>query len=154
MRVGDVMNRQAARVRADDPLRVAAELLALTEVSDLAVVDEAGTFVGVLSEGDLLRALMPDYTLLDDAAVSVQDAVAFFEGAGISRAEDPVGPLVIAESMTVHPDDDLLRPAAVMVTHQIRRLPVLDGGKFVGSLSRADVCWALLIDAPRLRAAT
>lgn len=153
MRVADVMNRQAARLRADDPLRLAAELLALTQVSDLAVVDEAGRFIGVLSEGDLLRALMPDYTLLEDAPVSVADASEFFASAGIDRADDPIGPLVITESVTVHPDDDLLHPAAVMVTRQIRRLPVIQDGQFVGTLSRADVCWALLIDAPQARIA-
>ncbi|MGI9017324.1 MAG: CBS domain-containing protein [Euzebya sp.] len=148
MRVADVMNRQAARLRVDDPLRLAAELLALSQASDLAVVDEDGQFVGVLSEGDLLRALMPDYTLLEDMPVSVADASAFFATTGISRAEDPIGPLVITESISVHPDDDLLKPAAVMVTKQIRQLPVLENGRFVGTLSRADVCWALLIDVP------
>lgn len=154
MRVADVMNRQAAQIRVDDPLRLAAELLALSQSSDLAVVDEDGRFVGVLSEGDLLRALMPDYTLLEDVPVSVADASAFFETSGVSRADDPIGPLVITESITVHPDDDLLKPAAVMVTRQIRRLPVLQDGRFVGTLSRADVCWALLIDAPQRRPVT
>lgn len=153
MRVRDVMNRQAARVRVDDTLRAAAELLALTQVSDLAVVDEHGRFVGVLSEGDLLRALMPDYTGLEDSPVTLEDAIAFFSTVGLQRGDDPVAPLVIEESITITPDDDLLRPAAAMVTHQIRRLPVLEGDRFVGTLSRADVVWALLCEAPRAAAA-
>jgi CBS domain-containing protein len=153
VRVRDVMNRQAARVRVDDTLRMAAELLALTQVSDLAVVDDQGRFVGVLSEGDLLRALMPDYTGLEDSPVTLEDAVAFFSTVGLQRGDDPVAPLVIEESITITPDDDLLKPAAAMVTHQIRRLPVLEGERFVGTLSRADVVWALLCEAPRAAAA-
>lgn len=147
------MNRQAARVRVDDTLRTAAELLALTQVSDLAVVDAQGRFVGVLSEGDVLRALMPDYTGLEDSSVTLEDAIAFFTTAGLQRGDDPVAPLVIEESITITPDDDLLKPAAAMVTHQIRRLPVLSGDRFVGTLSRADVVWALLCEAPRVVAA-
>lgn len=146
------MNRQAARVRMDDTLRMAAELLALTQVSDLAVVDEEGRFLGVLSEGDVLRALMPDYTGLEDDSVTIQDAIDFFSTVGVQRSEDSLAPLVIAESITVAPDDDLLRPAAAMVTHQIRRLPVLEGDRFVGTLSRADIVWALLCEAPRATA--
>lgn len=147
------MNRQAARVRVDDTLRTAAELFALTQVSDLAVVDAQGRFVGVLSEGDVLRALMPDYTGLEDSPVTLEDAIAFFTTAGLQRGGDPVAPLVIEESITITPDDDLLKPAAAMVTHQIRRLPVLSGDRFVGTLSRADVVWALLCEAPRVVAA-
>jgi CBS domain-containing protein len=38
----------------------AAELVAMSGVSDLMVVDGEGRFVGVLSEGDILRAALPD----------------------------------------------------------------------------------------------
>lgn len=146
MRVRDVMDRKAARVSPDDPLRVAAELLALTGASDLAVVDDSGAFMGVLSEGDLLRALMPDFDDIDPGQATLEKAYAFFVNAGESRVDDPVINHVIHNPFTVGPDDQLLQPAALMVSKQIRRLPVVAGGRFLGTVSRADICWALLCD--------
>jgi len=32
----------------------------------------------------------------------------------------------------------------VMIEKTIRRLPVVDGDLFVGTVSRADVCWGLM----------
>lgn len=146
MRVRDVMDRRAARVRSTDPLRVGAELLVLTHSSDIAVVDEDNRFIGVLSEGDVLRELMPDFTGLEEARATIEDAYRIFAASGAKRTEDPVSRLTIRESITVRPDDELLEPAAVMVTKNIRRLPVVEDGRFVGTISRADICWALLSD--------
>jgi CBS domain-containing protein len=146
------MERRAARVRADAPLRVAAELLVLTNASDLCVVDADNRFLGVLSEGDVLRALMPDFTGLAEARATLEDAYRIFASSGVLRADEPVSRLLIRESITVSPDDELLQPAAVMVSKQIRRLPVVENGRFVGTISRADICWALLCHAPDTRA--
>ena len=52
--------------------------------------------------------------------------------------------LIIADPITVHPDDPLLKAAAVMTSRMIRRLPVVHEGRFIGTVSRADICWALL----------
>lgn len=148
MRVQDVMDRKAARVEPDDPLRTAAELLALTGASDLAVVARDGTFVGVLSEGDILRALMPDFDDVDPGEATVEKAYEFFTTAGASRVNDPVINHVIHTPFTVGPDDPLLKPASLMVSAQIRRLPVVADGKFLGTVSRADICWGLLCNMP------
>lgn len=142
------MDRRAARVRLTDPLRVGAELLVLTHSSDIVVIDDDDRFVGVLSEGDVLRALMPDFTGLQEAGATIEDAYRIFLGAGAKRADDPVSRLVIRESITVAPDDELLNPAAVMITKNIRRLPVVEDDRFVASISRADICWALLSNQP------
>jgi CBS domain-containing protein len=38
--------------------------------------------------------------------------------------------------------------ATVMITKGIRRLAVVDGERFVGSVSRADISWGLLVERP------
>lgn len=53
---------------------------------------------------------------------------------------------MIRDPIVLSPDDDLLRVADIMVTRQIRRLPVVDGQRAVGSISRADLCRVLLDD--------
>jgi len=127
-------------------MSLAAELLVLSHASDLMVVDEQGDYVGVLSEGDLLRAIMPDFEGLTESGASLEDAFRIFADAGKAYADQPIGRLVIRKSITVSPDDELLKAATAMVTKQIRRLPVVEEERLVGSISRADVCWAVLCE--------
>ena len=56
MVVREIMTADPTRIRADADLRRAAELVARSGASDLMVVDGDDRFVGVLSEGDILRA--------------------------------------------------------------------------------------------------
>ena len=108
------------------------------------VVDDDGRYVGVLAEGDLLHALMPDFEGLMDSGASLADAFRIFVDSGREYADQPIGRLVIRKSITVGPEDELLKAATVMVTKGIRRLAVVDGERLLGTVSRADVCWALL----------
>jgi CBS domain-containing protein len=144
MRIGDVMDRKAARITVTAPMSLAAELLVLSRASDLMVVDDEGRYVGVLAEGDLLHALMPDFEGLMDSGASLADAFRIFVDSGREYADQPIGRLVIRKSITVGPEDELLKAATVMVTKGIRRLAVVDGERLLGTVSRADVCWALL----------
>lgn len=149
MRIGDIMDRRAARISLDGSMAHAAELLVLSRASDLMVVDENGDYVGVLAEGDLLHALMPDFEGLLESGASLDDAVRAFLDSGRQFADQPISRLVIRTSITLSPDDELLQAATVMITKQIRRLAVVDGARLVGTVSRADVCWSLLTDAAR-----
>ena len=144
--IRDVMDRKSARVGLSDSMGLAAELLVLTQASDLMVIDEVGSFIGVLSEGDILRMLIPDLEGVVDSGISLRRAFELFVEGGRRYADQPIGRLVIRSSITVAPDDELLKAATVMVTKQIRRLPVVESGQFLGTVSRGDICWALLCD--------
>ena len=54
------MTPHSGRIQSNATLQRAAELVAMSRVTDLMVVDEQNNFVGVLSEGDILRAALPD----------------------------------------------------------------------------------------------
>src|ERR1044071_1807041 len=105
MRVGDVMTHYPVRIRLTSNLHHAAELVALSGVSDLMVVDEDNTFVGVLSEGDILRAALPDIDEILTAGGSLDDAFDLFLRKGANLSDRPILPLVIREPLTVDPDD-------------------------------------------------
>ncbi|MGH9126426.1 MAG: CBS domain-containing protein [Acidimicrobiales bacterium] len=140
------MDRKSARVGLTDTMALAAELLVLTQASDLAVIDTDGTFVGVLSEGDILRLLIPDVESLADSGISLRRAFEVFVEGGRRYADQPISRLVIRSSITLSPGDELLKAATVMASKQIRRLPVVEDGRFLGTVSRGDICWALLCD--------
>jgi len=54
MQVKDIMILNPVRIRNTATLDRAAELIAMSRVTDLMVVDDENNFVGVLSEGDIL----------------------------------------------------------------------------------------------------
>lgn len=143
-RVGGVMETDVARIRHDASVRGAAEIVAHSGVGDLMVVDDHGAFVGVLSEGDILRNALPDF---DDILVeggTLHDAYQLFIRKSAEFAEKPVMPLVIRHPLVLHPDDHVARAATVLIDRQIRRLPVVDGGRLLGTVSRANICQAVV----------
>jgi CBS domain-containing protein len=144
MLIREIMTIYPVRVEITSTMRRAAEIISLAEASDLMVIDDERNFVGVLSEGDILRAVLPNFDEILAAGGSLADAFAFFARKGQELAGRPIAPLVIRNAIVVRPEDEAAMAASVMVEKQIRRLPVVDGGKLVGTVSRADICRALI----------
>lgn len=132
MQVGDVMMHQPVRIPFTSDLHAAAELVACSGVSDLMVVDEHDTFIGVLSEGDILRAAMPDLDEILAQGGSLVDAFALFVQKGQALAHRPTLPLVIREPIVLSPSDHVTAAAIILIDKMIRRLPVVSDGKLVG----------------------
>lgn len=123
VRVAEVMTRKITRIRHDANLFQGAEIVATTGVTDLMVVDDSSEFVGVLSVGDILRAAVP----------------------GVDLADVRIAGLVIREPIVARADDPVDRVVAVLLRMVIGRLPVLDGGgRLIGTVSRADICRAMV----------
>ena len=144
MLVKGIMNNQAARIRHDSNLRHAAEIVALSGVGDLMVVDQEGDFVGVLSEGDILRAALPNSDEIISEGGTLLDAYHLFLRKGQELSERPIMPLVIRNPLVLHPDDHVAKAATVLINLQIRRLPVVENGRLLGTVSRANICQAVV----------
>lgn len=144
MRVRGIMSNQVARIHCDSNLHHAAEIVALSGVGDLMVVDSDGGFVGVLSEGDILRAALPDFDEILAEGGSLADAYQLFLRKGQALSDKPIMPLVIRQPLTLHPDDHVAKAATVLISRQIRRLPVVENGRLLGTVSRANICQAVV----------
>jgi len=55
--VGEVMSSDAVTVKPDQPLRKAAKLMQEKSIRRLAVTDDAGKVIGILTPGDIVRAM-------------------------------------------------------------------------------------------------
>jgi CBS domain-containing protein len=143
--VEDFMVVRTARIRHNSNIQHAAEIVALSGVSDLMVVDDEDNFRGVLSEGDILRTALPDIDEILEEGGSLDDAFEIFLRKGRELSDLPIAPLIIEDPIMVKPDDHVAKAATVLLDKQIRLLPVVDGeGKLVGTVSRADVCRAVV----------
>jgi CBS domain-containing protein len=144
LRVKGIMETRVARIRADSNLHHAAEIVAMSGVSDLMVVSPDGDFVGVLSEGDILRAALPNFDEILEQGGALRDAYQVFLRKGRELSLKPIAPLVIREPICLHPDDHVAKAAAVLIGKQIGRLPVLKDGRLIGTVSRANICEAVV----------
>ena len=138
------MTVRTARIRHNSNIQHAAEIVALSGISDLMVVDDHDNFCGVLSEGDILRTALPDIDEILDEGGTLDDAFEIFMRKGKELSGLPIAPLVIEEPIIVEPEDHVAKAATVLLNRQIRLLPVIREGKLVGTISRADVCRAVV----------
>ena len=119
-------------------------MLSISEVGHLMVLDHEGQFVGSVSEEDLVRATLPAFDEVTAAGGSLNDAFRLLLDRGRAIADRVMDPLVVRDTVTVASTDELARAAVVMLDRGIRRLPVVDGGQLVGTLSRADLVRAVI----------
>jgi CBS-domain-containing membrane protein len=143
MKAVDVMVRDVVTVTPDTDVAEAVRLLGEHDVSALPVVDEDGTVVGIISEGDLLRreeigtekhrpwwieAVTPGATLAHEFAKSHGQ-----------RVEEVMSTQVISASE----DTPLDEIATLLEKHRIKRVPIIREGKLVGVVSRSNLIQAL-----------
>ena len=147
MLVQDVMTRYPACIHLGTDIRRAAELVSVSQISELMVLDHDDDFVGALSEGDLIRAVLPTYDEALRAGGSLNDAFGELSRKARDLADRPIDPLVVRNAITLRPTDDVARAAVVMTERQIRRLPVVDGRTLEGTVARSDICRAVIYHA-------
>ena len=121
----------------------AAAILRSQSVSTIAVVDEGGTVVGLFGESDLLRGLFPGYLAeLHHTAFTEDD-----RGLLDRRADEVRGEAVakhMHKPVTIEADASATHVAERFLHCDFAALPVVQQGKFVGMLGRADFCRAVL----------
>src|SRR4051794_2682184 len=141
----DIMTRDVAVVHPETPLLAAVKLMASRRISGMPVVDDTGTVIGMMSEGDLVR-WHEGYTekqsrWLDMLAEGFQLAQSFLEGV---RAERHKVKGVMSPGCISIPETMLVRDVATLMhTKGIKRVPVLRDGKLVGIVARSDLIRAL-----------
>jgi len=144
MRVRGIMTVRSVRIRIDDSLHWAAEIIALSGVGDLMVIDSDNNFVGVLSVGYVLRAAMPDVEEIMGEGGTLEQAFRLFLRKGSELMYKPIKLLVITMPLVVDPDDHVAKVAALMLEKNIHRLPVIKDGRLLGTVGRTDICLAVV----------
>jgi CBS domain-containing protein len=158
----DLMTRDVAVAHPEMSLLDAVKLLAHRHISGMPVVDDAGTIVGMLSEGDLVR-WHEGYTerqarWLDMLAEGHDLAPEFVHG--IREQRRKVKTVMSSGAKTVTEDMPARDIARLMYANNIKRVPVVRDGKLVGIVARSDLVRALaqrlgeMADAPSAKRQT
>lgn len=135
MKVCDLMTSDVVTLTPTTSLREAASLLVERGISGVPVVDASGAVVGVLSEADIVvkaggevaRNRLLGWLLESD--FGLEDKI---------RAES-VSDAMTTPAVTITPKRPVHEAARLMVSEGINRLPVVENGKLVGIVTRADI---------------
>jgi CBS domain-containing protein len=144
MQVRDIMNINAIRILSTSTMAEAAELAAMSNASGLFVVDDEDNFIGVLSEGDMMKATLPEMSQVMAVGRNLRESYDIFSEKGARLGTESIDNHLISDPITLNPGDPLLKAATTMAVKKMRRLPVVKNGKLVGTVSRGDICKAVL----------
>lgn len=136
MKIKDVMTREVVTVDPSTPLKEAARMLGAKGISGLVVVD-GDAVVGVLSEADIL-------VKEGGERVTHTGILGWLFETGASELEaklaaHTVGEAMTSPALTIGPDRPVHEAAARMIEDGVNRLPVVEDGKLLGIVSRADL---------------
>jgi CBS domain-containing protein len=118
-------------------LREAAGVLAGRGISGMPVVDADGIVVGVLSEADILAKEGPAPE--DDRGALSRLLHHTPDNGDPKRDARLVGEAMSAPAVTVTSYASIAYAASLMLEHDVNRLPVVERGRLVGIVSRADL---------------
>jgi CBS domain-containing protein len=143
----DIMTKDPVTVTVDMPVTDAAHLMVERSVGALPVLDADGRLVGLVTEGDLImrdaKMHFPTYLHLLGGFVFYPGSTERFEHDLRKAVGATVGDVMNAEPITVSPEATISDVATLLVDDDISRLPVMDGDRLVGIISKSDVVRAI-----------
>ena len=118
MQVRDLMNPSVVSITPEESAALAARLLSRHDLGALPVCGEDGSLRGIVTDRDIVLR-----------CVAAEE----------DPAQTPVRDIMTRSCVSVAPGDDCREATRLMARHQVRRLPVVEGGKLVGVISLSDL---------------
>jgi CBS domain-containing protein len=118
MRIAEIMTQDVYCCSSGDSLAGAARIMWEHDCGSVPIIDEQGTPIAMLTDRDIAMAIYLNGRL--PSQISVYSAMS-------------------KQLFCCSPDDSIETAEAIMRDRQVRRLPVVDGGKLVGFLSMNDL---------------
>lgn len=148
MKVREIMTPDPLVVQVDTPVREAAGILRRNRIGGLPVMDQ-GRVVGVVTESDIIslltiREASDDLWLPSPLEIIEVPIREYINWSKTKRALASIGDRTVRAVMsmppiTVEADEDIEAAAALMLQEGIARLPVMEGDRLVGIVTRADI---------------
>jgi CBS domain-containing protein len=143
MRAHQIMTRSVITVTPETSVVEAANIMLQRHISGLPVVDSAGALVGIISEGDFIRRSEIN------TGRKRSGFMQFILGAGREATDfvhehgSKVGEIMTPEPLTVNEATDLEQIVELMEKNDVKRLPVMNGNKLVGIVTRSNLLQAV-----------
>ncbi|WP_031515958.1 CBS domain-containing protein [Desulfofalx alkaliphila] len=141
MNVKDIMSTNVVTVNEDTTIENLAKLLIENQISGVPVVNEGHRLVGIVTEGDLLHKEIPprrpEYVGILGGIIykGLKTYKEDFKKLAAIKASE----IMTKRVVTTTKDSPVEEAASLMVKHKVKRLPVVEGDKIVGIVSRSDI---------------
>jgi len=113
-----VKGRSVVTANSHESVHAIATKLAQNRIGAVVVVEDNGAIAGIVSERDIVRSLADH---------------------GAAAMAQPISGIMSKTVRTCKFGDSETELMALMTTHRIRHLPVVDGGKLAGMISIGDI---------------
>ena len=146
------MTTQVITVKPTDTVRQAVIKMALDNVTGAPVVDNRNHVLGVISQTDILQLILKYQDKLDEEIHSEHllsqpmdtdnqsaDMTLINKEFSGMKVED----IMVRSTLYTTPDAEIVEALRMMMKMDVNRLPVLEQGILVGTVSRSDVIFAI-----------
>lgn len=123
--VRDVMTQRVYRVGPDSTVREVLDLISEHKLSAIPVVDDDRVVLGMVSDRDLMRFLLPRMQKSAEIPAGLREVT--------------VREVMSRSVICVGEDQALAEVTSIMVSKDLERLPVVSEGKLTGFLTRGDI---------------
>lgn len=153
MHVRDVMVAPVITVKPSTTVKEVAQLLLKKNISAAPVIDNQEKLVGIVSEGDLLHRVEAGTERRRSWWLEGFIGNATLAAEYVKAHGQTVSDVMTTNVMTATPQTPLHEVAALMEKNAIKRVPIVENGRLVGIVSRANLIQAVatarkLLDIP------
>jgi len=145
----DIMTKEIITVSPETEITQAANLLLEKRINGVPVVNAAGELVGILCQSDLIAQQksipIPSLFTLLDGYISLKTSKSMDKEVE-KIAATKVAEAMTADPVTVDPETEIEKVAALMIEKNYHTLPVIEAGELVGILGMEDVLRTLITD--------
>lgn len=138
----DIMTPEVIRVEPDTPIQEIAKLMAGNRISAVPVAKD-GELVGIVSEGDVFRRIEFGTERHRSHWLEFFTSGATLASEYVKARGQTAGDIMTRDVITVTPATPVGKIARLLETKHIKRVPVVENGRLVGIVSRANLVQAL-----------
>lgn len=134
MKVGEMMQKNVVTATPNMSLAQVQRLMRDQRIRHIPVVSDR-RLVGIVTDRDLRDALPSPATTLSRGEINYQ------------MDTTPIDTCMSRDVVTVHPDDDMVQAARLLLERKFGCVPVVEGTQLVGILTEIDCLQAFLASA-------
>src|ERR1700675_4993130 len=143
MKPSDVMVTDVIAVKPNNNVQDVAEILLTNRISAVAVIDDTGKLVGMVSGGDLLRRTEAGTGHERSWWLRLLMGRELLAAEFLKEHSRKVADVMTRDVISAEPATPVADIATLLERHRIKRAPFVRNGKVVGIVSRANLIQAL-----------
>jgi CBS domain-containing protein len=143
MKAADVMVSAVISVRPNARVEEVAGILLANRISAVPVIDEEGELLGIVSEGDLMRRSEAGTERRRSWWLEHLTGKQVLAAEYVKSHSHKISDVMTRSVITATPDTPLGEIATLLERNRIKRVPIVQNGKVVGIVSRANLLQAL-----------